>query len=93
MALKGRFEDNLRKAAHHAVASAELARDGDCRGAMHWIDTAQRELLRAADSWPRGELHDDAEQAIAILEQASDEVLKRCKRSFGRGRSRRRRRR
>lgn len=75
-----RFESSMHAAAGHALTALHQARQGKCRDAMHWLGVAQRELLRAADEWPSRGVPKPLEPTIVSLEDASDEVIRRCAR-------------
>lgn len=86
-----RFEAHIEHALGHSLAALQRARSGDCTQALHWLDVAQREVVRAADRWPRGGLPESVDASLARLETVSDEIVRRCRR--GRARSHRRKRR
>jgi hypothetical protein len=85
-----KLERSLVASTDHALDAVDLARRGNCRQAVKWLGVAQKELLRAADSWPGGGLPIRLKPHVVVLEQASDEVVRRCRRSFGEKKRRRR---
>jgi len=76
-----RFERQIKKAMGHSLDALYQARTGRCVDALHWLGVAQRELVRAADEWPTRGVPKDLEPTIVSLEEASDEVIRRCQRT------------